>query len=135
MTSNEPEPHQHLVLVVEDDQDLREIVSDVLGARGYRTDCAVNGEDALEKLANDHKPCVILLDLMMPVMDGWTFRQRQLEDPKLRDIPVIVLTAHASATQVGEELAASAFLAKPVSLKSLLSMIQRVCAAEGAPAS
>lgn len=130
MNQEELDPHRHLVLVIEDDQDLRDIVSEVLGAHGYRTESAIDGQDALAKLGNSHKPCVILLDLMMPVMDGWTFRERQLADPALRDIPVIILTAHASSSQIDPELAPSGFLAKPVSLKSLLGMVDRVCTAE-----
>ena len=102
----------------------------MLNGHGYRTSCAVNGEDALRLLHAGAPPCVILLDLMMPVMDGWTFRERQLAEPGLRDIPVIVLTAHADASQVGEELSAAAFLAKPVALASLLSAVERVCKRE-----
>lgn len=127
MSHDGAEAHQHLVLVVEDDQDLRDIVADVLTAHGYRTASAIHGEDALEKLHDGEKPCVILLDLMMPVMDGWAFRARQREDPELSRIPVVVLTAHASASQVGTELAATEFLAKPVALHALLATVARVC--------
>jgi CheY-like chemotaxis protein len=90
-------PPQEHILVVEDDIDLRATLCDALDLEGYVTICAENGEAALRHLASGARPCVILLDLMMPVMDGWTFRQEMLKDPSLASIPVIVMSAAAPA--------------------------------------
>ena len=75
------------VLIVEDDEDVREFMDILLSSSGYQTATARNGAEALEAVRQTH-PCLVLLDLMMPVMDGWTFRDRQLADPEFRrDLP------------------------------------------------
>ena len=82
------------LLLVEDDDDLREDFALILRSRGYRVEVAANGAEALARLrARAPLPCIILLDLMMPVMSGWELRSAQLADPVLAGIPVIVLTA------------------------------------------
>src|SRR5215467_12847724 len=81
------------ILVVEDDRDLRESLGDALRLEGYNVVCVEHGEAALRHLGTGARPCVILLDLMMPVMDGWTFRQHLLEDRDLSEIPVVLMTA------------------------------------------
>ena len=81
------------VLVVEDDPDLREMMEQMLHLEGFATLTAPNGLEALNLLNGGAPVKVILLDLMMPVMDGWEFRRRQLADPKLAGIPVVVMSA------------------------------------------
>src|SRR3954470_23175677 len=81
------------VLVVDDDQDIREALCDLLADAGYRAASVANGKEALIYLKSGELPCVILLDLMMPVMDGWEFRRQQQGDPRLSKIPVVVITA------------------------------------------
>lgn len=81
------------VLIVEDDDEIRRGMECLLHGAGYASVSAANGRDALELLRRGHRVKAILLDLMMPVMDGWAFRREQLRDPRLANIPVIVLSA------------------------------------------
>ncbi len=81
------------VLLVEDDEDFRDLLAGILQTKGYEVVLAGNGAEALALMKGGLRPCIILLDLMMPVMDGWTFRQAQLADPAIASIPVIVLSA------------------------------------------
>jgi CheY-like chemotaxis protein len=116
------------VLVVEDDSDVRQALLEVLQDNDYEPVAAENGEEALARLLSAAaRPCVILLDMMMPVMDGWTFRAAQANDPDFRSIPVVVLTAHASAPRVAKDMDAAGFLRKPVKLDMLLATVQRFC--------
>src|SRR5690606_2328003 len=80
------------VLVVDDDEDIRLILAQILSLQGYDAPTAANGLDALSQLYDGVEPCLILLDLMMPAMSGWEFRTKQLQDPKLAQIPVVVLS-------------------------------------------
>jgi CheY-like chemotaxis protein len=111
------------VLVVDDDFDLRSLLIDILEQEGYRAVPAVNGAEALELLRNGLRPALILLDMMMPVMDGWTFRAEQREDPTLADIPVVVFSAYTDVEATAEQLGAAAGLAKPLRLEELLGVI------------
>jgi CheY-like chemotaxis protein len=118
------------VLVVDDDPDVLDATRFVLESAGYNVSTAANGAEALDRLHNEATPCVILLDLMMPVMNGWEFRAEQAQDPKLATIPVIVVTgagrmAPAAATFLG----AAWLLEKPVALPLLLAMVGRYCKA------
>jgi CheY-like chemotaxis protein len=116
------------VLVVEDDRDVRDSILEVLEDNQYHTVAASNGQEGLQALrAAACKPCLILLDLMMPVMDGWGFRAAQKSDQDLESIPVVVLTAHASAQKAAQDMDAAGFLKKPVRLETLLDTVQRYC--------
>ena len=125
-------PH---ILVVEDDFAIRETIFEVLDCEGFRVTCAANGAEALLRLDEAFEagdcPGLILLDLMMPVMDGWEFRQAQRRDPRLAAIPVIVLSAGAGMESRVAALAPAAFIPKPFELDHLLHTVQRlfVCAA------
>jgi two-component system response regulator MprA len=116
------------VLVVEDDSDIREALVEVLEDGHYRAIRASNGEVALAKL-RDTAPvsCVILLDVMMPVMDGREFLARQQKDDALRQIPVVVLSAHADAARAAAQLNAAGFLRKPIDLSELMRMVEKFC--------
>ena len=114
------------ILLVEDDYAIRETVAEVLQGEGFEVTCAANGEEALRRLGEDAaQPGVILLDLMMPVMDGWTFRTAQRRDPRISDIPVVVVSADAGGTTAG--MAPAAVLPKPFDLDRLLSVVGQYC--------
>jgi CheY-like chemotaxis protein len=116
------------VLVVDDDPDVRDSVVDVLQAEGYVTLAAGNGLEAL-RLLRDSKigpPDVILLDLLMPVMDGWTFLAERLKQPTVAAIPVIIMSAYGAPHESNTALANETFLKKPVELATLLQEIERV---------
>jgi CheY-like chemotaxis protein len=112
------------VLLVEDDVDVREAVTDTLEDAGYRVLAARHGQEALALLRDGGtRPCLILLDLMMPVMDGWQFRELQSKDPALADIPVVALSAHGGLQALG----AADHLRKPVQLRALMAVVERFC--------
>jgi CheY-like chemotaxis protein len=117
-----------LVLVVEDDGDVRESIAEVLDREGYCVACAANGVEALAFLRRAQPlPALILLDLMMPVMNGWEFRARQRSERDLAGIPVVVLSGDARAVQEATLLEAAAAAAKPVSMLHLLELVRRLC--------
>ena len=119
-----------LVLIVEDDEDIRDSLADFLTDNGYRTAAAVNGRDALDQLgAAAAHPCAIILDLMMPVMDGRAFREAQLQTPTLAHIPVILVTAHHETSQSWIDPTLADRLPKPINLMALLKTLQRICGA------
>jgi CheY-like chemotaxis protein len=113
------------VLIIEDDADLRDMMAQLLRLEGVTAVTAANGREALDYLRGHPPPNVILLDLMMPVMDGWEFRREQERDPALADVPVIVLSALDEAR--AEDIAASDFLKKPLDFDRLLELIRRYC--------
>jgi len=115
------------ILLVEDDPGLRDALAEVLSERGYVVSCAADGLAALAELAELPAPSVILLDLAMPVMDGWTFRAEQRRDPRLADIPTIVLSASLDADPRSlDGLDPAAMLSKPFDLDRLLDTVERV---------
>jgi CheY-like chemotaxis protein len=113
------------ILVVEDDRDLREILSDALELEGYETVCVEHGEAALRHLYTGARPCVILLDLMMPVMDGWTFRREILKDQSLADIPVVVMTA--AGADRAQTIPSNRVLYKPLEMDAVVDAVQEHC--------
>lgn len=113
------------VLIVEDDGDLREMMSQLLTLEGFQAATVANGREALEYLNSGARPDVILLDLMMPVMDGWEFRRRQQADPAVSDVPVIVLSALDPARAAA--VSADAFLKKPLDFDRLLTLVRNYC--------
>ena len=117
------------VLIVEDDADIRGFMTLLLSGYGYDTMTAANGYEALTQM-QQRKPCVVLLDMMMPVMDGWQFRERQLSDPALADVPVVCLTAIYDPEEVTERLRLPC-LQKPVELPTLIDAVAGACSANG----
>ena len=115
------------VLIVEDDADLRDMMAQLLSLEGFRAATAANGREALEYLRGpEEKPDVILLDLMMPVMDGWEFRRKQQADPAVANVPVIILSALDQSRAAG--VPAEAFLKKPLDFDRLLQLVRQYCA-------
>jgi len=115
---------QGLIAVVDDDPDLRETVDDVLRDAGYGTLAFAGAREALAGLRSlKAMPGLILLDLMMPGMTGWEFRDEQLRDPVLRDVPVVVITASRDLAR--HPISANEILHKPVDIKTLLASVAR----------
>jgi two-component system cell cycle sensor histidine kinase/response regulator CckA len=112
------------LLVVEDDADIREALDGLLSMEGFRVAGCSNGREALDWLRASPKPDIILLDLMMPVMDGWQFRVAQKDDPELATIPVLALSADSTAKAAAID--AEAYLKKPVDYDTLIATIDRL---------
>ena len=113
------------VLVVDDDPDIRDALVDVLSDHGYEAHAVANGREALDVLSQGARPRVILLDLMMPVMDGVQFRSQQLRDPSLREVPVILISAGNDLAEHATSLGVTESLRKPLDLERLLRCIAR----------
>jgi len=117
------------VLIVEDDPDCREVMCAFAALRGYGVTLAANGREALELLRSaDPRPGLILLDLSLPVMSGWEFRERQVRDLRLADIPVIVVSAAREAIDSEySSLDANAYLKKPIDFDELGALLDSYC--------
>ncbi len=113
------------ILIVEDDDVLRDTLSLMLQEEGYRVAGAANGQEAIDRLRGGEPVDLILLDLMMPVKDGWQFRAEQREDPALACIPVVIISADCNAEQNANDLGAADCLQKPVEFDSLLDKLGR----------
>jgi CheY-like chemotaxis protein len=118
---------QPQILVVEDDSDLREALCSVLEDAGYSVAGFANGLEALEYLRRGEPPRLVLLDLMMPVMSGWEFREEQMKDPRLSPIPVVILSAHVKADIFGQSLGVASTIRKPLSVDELVRVVARYC--------
>jgi CheY-like chemotaxis protein len=108
------------VLIVDDELDIRETISEILMFEGHEVFAATDGEQALVR-CRQLQPDLVLLDLMMPGMNGWEFRRAQLRDPAIAAVPVVVV----SAVGRGGDLSADGFLPKPFGLDELLAMVRR----------
>jgi CheY-like chemotaxis protein len=115
------------VLVVEDDRAIRATLCDLLADEGHRAVGAANGKEALDILRRGERPDVILLDVMMPVMDGPTFRAEQLRDPSLSSIPVAVITAGGQDAAASVKVEPEAVLLKPLRIEDVLKVVDRLC--------
>ncbi len=119
-----PMVSQQGVLIVEDDHWIRQLLSDLLVEEGYCVASARHGKEALDLLNSGSRPCVMVLDLMMPVMDGWQLLAIMREDSQLQHIPVLVVSA--SRPQGGPE-GATRFLSKPINVEALLAEVGARC--------
>jgi two-component system alkaline phosphatase synthesis response regulator PhoP len=121
-----PPNGKHVVLLVDDDADIRDALGTALEMAGYEVWLAENGADALRMLAEQpHPPAVIVLDLMMPVMDGRGFREAQLRDARLASVPLVVLSGHGEVAAHVPALRADAYCQKPIELKTLREVVAR----------
>jgi CheY-like chemotaxis protein len=123
------------IMIVEDDYDVRDALVQVLEYEGYQVASAANGQEAIDRLRDGASPSLILLDLMMPVMDGRQFRARQMEDPSLAAIPVIIISADGRVDQKAAAMGVAAYLKKPIEVDNLLDLIARYCGAAPAAVS
>ena len=114
------------VLLIEDDPDVRTTLADILELEGFEVEWCEDGATALERLRTGDRPDVILLDLMMPQMDGWQFRSLQEAEPSFAHIPVVVLSAQGGLTadQI-QRLHAAAFLRKPIEVGQLVDALAK----------
>jgi CheY-like chemotaxis protein len=117
---------RRVVLVVEDDRDVLEALAETLEETDYQVLRARNGLEALGQL--EAHPCdLILLDLMMPVMNGWDFRHKQRGTPSIAGIPVLLMSAGAHLSTASGELDAVGYVTKPVDVSDLLDTVRRFC--------
>jgi CheY-like chemotaxis protein len=114
------------ILVVDDDLGIRETLAEVLAEEGYSVAIAEHGREALERM-RVITPCVVLLDLSMPVMDGFQFRVEQLRDPQLAGVPVVVLSADGNPAVAAAAIRANRVLKKPVHLEEVLNCVGDFC--------
>lgn len=113
-----------MVLLVEDDEDIRESIAELLRRRGYDVVTAADGHDALSVLARGDRPCIVLLDLVMPRMDGWTFLDRVHADPANAEIPVVIVSAHGGTHAPA---GTAGVLRKPFELDDLFRVVADYC--------
>src|SRR5689334_1729273 len=109
------------LLIVEDEVAIRETLTEIVAKDGREVVTASDGQEALERLTEVPRPCLILLDLMMPRMDGWEFLQRKSADPLIADIPTVVLSGS------GRPAGAMHQLAKPVDVERLMALVEQYC--------
>lgn len=115
---------RHTILVVEDQQELREMMRDALELNGYAVVTASDGQDALGKLADIERLCLILLDLVMPGMNGWDFFEKLRHQSQLASVPVVVHSSVAGRAPEG----VTRVLQKPIVFERLLSVVREYCA-------
>jgi len=122
------------ILIVDDDNDIRAALSELLEAEGFSVEGAPDGREALARLrAAKVHPAVILLDLMMPGMDGWDFRSEQMRDPRLAAVPVVIVSASGFSRQsIETQFRPAAYMEKPIERTELLGVIRRLLRS-GAP--
>ncbi len=113
------------ILIVDDDPDIRETLALLLEAEGHDVVCAAHGAEALQLLRGGVRPCVILLDLMMPVMDGFQFRAQQAQDASISAFPVVAITAAGS--KATDAIDVDEVLPKPFGLDGVRATIARYC--------
>jgi CheY-like chemotaxis protein len=118
---------RHRIFVIEDNVETAEAFALIFEARGFDVTLASNGADALMLLEHDHAYCAILLDLMLPVMDGREFRRAQRADSSLATIPVIVVSGDPHVAEVARHLEADNFLRKPIDPLEVANVVQRHC--------
>jgi CheY-like chemotaxis protein len=119
--------HAHRVLIVDDNGSTRDSLIMLLREEHFDAEGVENGREALRVLREGYDACLIVLDLMMPVMDGWAFRVEQRQDPRIADIPVIILTASLNPAQEAARLGAVAGLQKPLGVLKLMDLVGEYC--------
>lgn len=114
------------VLIIEDDKSIRDSLAQLLEFEGYNVTGAANGQEGLDCLQG-LEPCMILLDLMMPIMDGWQFSSQVKADPKLSRIPLVLISADGNIHQKAQQVQALGYLKKPINVDRLLGTIKQYC--------
>jgi CheY-like chemotaxis protein len=119
------------VLLVDDNDDAREALAFLIEKDGCEVIQARNGRDALRRLEQGLRPCLILLDLMMPQLDGWAFRGEQRKLPGGEDVPVVIYSASPTVSEDAKQLGVAGWLQKPLDFDALLTTVRRYCAPPG----
>ena len=117
----------HLVLLVEDDHELHDAMAAILEAEGYRVLGAFDGEEAIDRLRDGARPCVVVLDLRLPRKDGLQFRAEQLADPELAAIPVIAYSGDARLAEAATAFGVRHWFRKPIDFGAMLEVIAGYC--------
>src|SRR5437762_5385370 len=123
----EETPKRGSVLIVEDDARIRNSMAEILELEGYEVGTAAHGQEALTYLRRHEAPSLILLDVVMPVMDGWEFRDLLLRDEKFAEIPVVVTSSISSSYGLKGHLHAVSYMEKPFNREQLLALVKRYC--------
>lgn len=118
------------ILIVDDDDDIREVLAIVLRSEGHEVEEAVDGLDALVRLRRGCSPSLILLDLMMPRLDGEGLTREVRSDPRIAHVPVCVISGHPAAREKASQLGAVGYLVKPIELEQLSALIHSVAGTE-----
>jgi CheY-like chemotaxis protein len=116
-----------LVMIIDDDASVREDYAELLREEGYQVVTAANGREALDQLEATSAPSLILLDLKMPVMDGWKFHRELADNPELSNVPVVLLSGSSDVYEEASRMAADDFLLKPVPVRELLGTVEQYC--------
>ncbi len=125
---NQPSTTPLSVLIVDDEARIRDLLFELLTDEGYAAVAVPNGQAALDYVHTHPAPCCIILDLYMPIMDGWQFHRAQLRTPALAGIPVIVMSAVARALQPLAWFQAAGYLPKPFGVDEVLALVTPLCA-------
>jgi CheY-like chemotaxis protein len=125
--------HPRRILVVDDEPTIRGLIAEAMVDVGYRVDLASNGAEALERLRHA-VPDAIVLDVMMPRLDGYGFVERLRAEPRFADIPIVVVTAAYAGKLIAEQMGADACLTKPFELDALLDAVEGAVSRAGAAA-
>lgn len=120
--------NKKFIFIVEDSADIRDLVKLLYVGEGYHVETSTEGREAIQKLQSlNELPSFILLDLMMPGMDGYQFRKLQEIDPDFAEVPVVVMTADSNAEARAISLGAKGYIKKPVNVTDLLKIAERFC--------
>jgi CheY-like chemotaxis protein len=117
---------EQVVLIVEDDESIRQVIADVLEERGFRVVPAANGSDALQQLET-LRPCVMVLDLLMPVMHGWAFMEAYLEKTGGQPIPIVILSVNPALPRSFNRFGVREVVSKPFDVDLLLHAVEQAC--------
>lgn len=117
--------NNHTILVIEDEDEARQILGQILEFEGFQVVGAANGAEALDYLRASEQPCLIVLDILMPVMDGRQFRAAMLKDQSLAQIPVVVVSALEPSAAA--DLAAMRVFKKPLDVNALIAVVKENC--------
>jgi len=118
------------VLVVDDNDDIREALALILEYEGLAVESVADGDAALARMRREPQPCVVIFDLHMPGMDGWQLREAQQADPTLRDIPMIIYSGDSDVGQVAATMGLKGFFQKPTTIDRVLALVRRYAQCE-----